>query len=99
MKKKDLKSGMIVMTNNGFYYLVLIDTGMDISEYKDKDVLLGVSASGNFTSGWMGLSDYSDELENKDEDYTIAEVFAVNRAANIGKIERYKSVWKRELTR
>ena len=32
MKKKDLKSGMIVMTNNGFYYLVLIDTGMSVSD-------------------------------------------------------------------
>lgn len=96
MNKKDLKSGMIVMTNNGFFYLVLCDTGMDISEYKDKDVLLGVSASGNITSGWMGLSDYSDELENKDDDYTIAEVFIVNRAVNIGKIKHYKSAWKRK---
>jgi len=99
MKKKDLKSGMIVMTNNGFFYLVLRDTGMDISEYKDKDVFLGVSASGNIISGWMRLSDYSDELENKDNDYTIAEVFVVNRAANIGKIKHYKSIWKRELNR
>ena len=99
MQKKDLKTGMIVMTNNGFFYLVLRDTGMDISEYKDKDVLLGISSSGNITSGWMGLSDYNDDLENKDEDYSISEIFVVNCAANIGKIKHYKSAWKRELTR
>ncbi len=99
MQKKDLKTGMIVMTNGGFFYLVLRDTGMDISEYKDKDVLLSISASGNIGFSWMGLSDYNNELECEDKDFNIAEVFIADRAINIGRIKYYKSVWKRKLTR
>lgn len=99
MKKKDLKSGMIVMTNSGFFYLVLRDTGMNISEYKDVDVLLSISASGNITYGWMGLSKYNDDLEIEDELFDIAEVFATDCAVNIGRMKYYKSIWKRKLTR
>lgn len=98
MKKKDLKSGMMVMTNNGFSYLVLRDTGLGNSDYMDRDVLLGISATGKFAS-WMGLSGYNDDLENEDEYYSIAEVFTTDYAENFGRIKCYKSIWKRELTR
>ena len=39
MVKKDLKSGMLVRTNNNIYYMVLRDTGMETTDYSDKDVL------------------------------------------------------------
>lgn len=100
MKKKDLKSGMIVMTNNGFYYLVLLDTGMNVSDITDKDVLLGISTNGNVKhQGWMGLSSYNEDMETKDEEYSIFEVLVPNCAASIGEVKTYKSVWMRELTR
>lgn len=100
MKKKDLKSGMIVMTNNGFYYLVLLDTGMNLSDITDKDVLLGISATGNVKhKGWMGLSSYNEDMETKDEEYSIFEVLVPNCAASIGEVKTYKSVWRRELIR
>ena len=54
MLKKDLKSGMVVRTNNNNYYMVLIDTGMKASDYSDKDVLLAIDRKGNIGhNGWM----------------------------------------------
>lgn len=97
MQKKDLKSGMMVKTNNGFLYLVLRDTGMAIFDLADNDVLLAISDSGKIYKGWMGLSPYNDDLEHEDKDYSIAEVFSTNRAANIGSIKHYKAIWRRNL--
>ena len=47
MVKKDLKSGMVVRTNNNIYYMVLRDTGMETTDYSDKDVLLRIDQKGN----------------------------------------------------
>lgn len=97
MQKKDLKSGMMVKTNNGILYLVLRDTGMGISDIKDNDVLLAVDGSGKIYKGWMGLSSYNDDLTHQDKDYSIEEIFITKYAANIGSIKHYKTIWKREL--
>ncbi|MDE7183531.1 MAG: hypothetical protein K2O40_03430 [Lachnospiraceae bacterium] len=94
MQKKDLKTGMMVKTNNGFLYLVLRDTGMNISDITDNDVLLAISDSGKIYKGWMGLSSYNDDLEHEDKDYSIAEIFSTKCAANIGSIKHYKTIWK-----
>ena len=100
MKKKDLKSGMIVMTNDGFFYLVLLDTGENKSAVHDENVLVGISANGNIIKErWLDLSASSDDLECKDETFTISEVFSTRYAANIGYIKLYKSIWKRELSK
>ncbi|MDE6365171.1 MAG: hypothetical protein K2L86_13075 [Lachnospiraceae bacterium] len=94
MQKKDLKTGMMVKTNNGFLYLVMRDTGMNISDITDNDVLLAISDSGKIYNGWMGLSSYNDDLEHEDKDYSIAEIFSTKCAANIGSIKHYKTIWK-----
>lgn len=97
MLKKDLKSGMVVRTNNNNYYMVLIDTGMKASDYSDKDVLLAIDRKGNIGhNGWMTLSNYNDKLEHEDKEWSIVEVFSVRCAADIGRIVRYRSIWKRQ---
>ena len=80
---------MIVMTNNCLYYLVLLDTGMDISDVTDKNVLLGIKTNGSIRYGWMGLSEYNENLEVADEEYSIQEVFTTNCGSDIGKINTY----------
>lgn len=99
MKKKDLKSGMIVVTNDGFFYLVLLDTGENKSAVHDENVLIGISVNGNIIGEkWLELSAYSDDLKCKgDETFTISEVFSTRYAADIGYIKYYESIWKREL--
>lgn len=100
MKKKDLKSGMIVMTNDGFFYLVLLDTGVNKSAIHDENVLIGISANGNIMKErWLELSAYSDNLECEEETFTISEVFSTRYAADIGYVKHYKSIWKRELSK
>lgn len=97
MKKKDLKSGMLVKTRNGHLYIVLLNTGMEISGTSDKDVLLGINSEGNISEyGWMSLSGYNDNLENEDADWSIVEVFSTKYADDIGRPECYKSIWKRQ---
>ncbi|MEZ3494673.1 MAG: hypothetical protein K1W38_20900 [Lachnospiraceae bacterium] len=97
MLKKDLKSGMVVRTNNNIYYMVLIDTGMETSEYSDKDVLLAIDRKGNIGhDGWMSLFAYNEKLECEHNEWSIAEVFSVRCAADIGRIVRYRSIWKRQ---
>ena len=66
MVKKDLKSGMVVRTNNNIYYMVLRDTGMEITDYSDKDVLLRIDQKGNIGhDGWLSLSAFNDNLEHE----------------------------------
>ncbi len=101
MRKKDLKSGMIVKTYNGMYYLVLLDTGMEVSDRTDKDVLVGINQNGSIKSeGWMQLSGYSDSLKLEDEEceeeeWDIVEVLSVRCAADIGNMRYYTSIWTR----
>ena len=106
MRKKDLKSGMIVKTYNGLYYLVLLDTGMEVSERTDKDVLVGINQNGSIKSeGWMALSGYSDSMKLEDEEcedeeceddcWDIVEVLSTRCAADIGNMRYYTSIWKR----
>lgn len=96
MKKKDLKSGMIVKTYNGMYYLVLLDTGMKLSDLTDKDVLVGIDENGGIEkNGWMKLSEYNDNLEHEDTNWIIKEVLSVKYSDDIGRIRRYKRIWSR----
>lgn len=97
MLKKDLKSGMVVRTNNNIYYMVLIDTGMETSDHSDKDVLLAIDRKGNIGhGGWESLSAYNEILECENNEWSIAEVFSVRCADDIGRIVRYRSIWKRK---
>ncbi len=97
MLKKDLKSGMVVRTNNNIYYMVLIDTGMETSDHSDKDVLLAIDRKGNIGhGGWESLSAYNEILECENNEWSIAEVFSVRCADDIGRIVRYRSIWKRQ---
>lgn len=96
MVKKDLKSGMVVRTNNNIYYMVLRDTGMEITDYSDKDVLLRIDQKGNIGhDGWLSLSAFNDNLEHEYNEWSIAEVFSVRYADDIGRIVWYKSMWKK----
>lgn len=96
MEKKDLKSGMIVKTQNDIRYIVLLDTGMKKSQYSDKDVLVGIDENGNIEkTGWMSLSNYNDNLECENSDWSIAEVLSVKYAEDIGRMHRYRRIWQR----
>lgn len=97
MNKNDLKSGMIVMTRNGFLYIVLRGTGMNDSDVSGRDILLGITKEGKIKHiGWMNLSEYKNDLSIEDCDYDIVEVYGVNRAADIGNLKRYTIMWERE---
>ena len=97
LKKKDLKSGMIVMLNNGFFYMVLLNTDMYISEYHDYGILLGISVDGNVKqNSCLRLLDYNDDLVTDDENFNVFEVYSTDRVTNIGKINNYNSIWRRE---
>lgn len=97
MNKNDLKSGMIVMTRNGFLYIVLRSTGMNDSDVSGRDILLGITKQGKIKqTGWMNLSEYKNDLSIEDCDYDIVEVYGVNRAADIGNLKRYTIMWERE---
>lgn len=96
MNKSDLKSGMIVRTNAGFLYMVLRDTGMNVSETSDRDILLGITSNGVIRNmGWMNLSGYKDDMTDDDDSFDIVEVFSVAMASEIGDFRHYRSVWIR----
>ncbi len=44
----------------------------------------------------MTLSTYNDKLEHEYKEWSIVEVFSVRCAADIGRIVRYRSIWKRQ---
>lgn len=97
LKKKDLESGMIVILNNGFLYMVILNTDMNISECNDYGILLGISEDGSVKqNNCLRLLDYNDDLETADEDFNVFEVYSTDRVAQIGQISNYNCIWRRK---
>lgn len=75
MKKSDIKSGMHVVTNNGYEYVILNDVCCsNQTDAKGKFIMIRM---GN-PSGWMDFEDYDDNLcyfGKGDDNYTIKEVY------------------------
>lgn len=80
MKKSDLRTGMIVLTQNKNIFMVLLDTDIsyvDKSRFKrsnsriapiqnnDNDLLVGISINGSIAHhGYLRLSEFDDNLCN-----------------------------------
>lgn len=62
IEKRYLRSGMIVKLRNNSLYMVMINTGMEETNFSDKDVLLSIDTTGKFKSGWLRLSNYDNKL-------------------------------------
>ena len=88
MKKKDLKTGMIVKTRDGHLYQVILGfcEGLDVT----RDIVVGAAG------GFNHLKDYTEDLKNKcfKPGYDLMEVYlpaSLSRSLELG-----TSLWKRD---
>lgn len=75
MKKKDLKTGMKIVTREAKGYIVFLDTGL---EDNPNDIVLG-------SDGWNELDSYDDNLINinKNTEFDVLKIYKPRYAASI----------------
>lgn len=90
MKKSDLKTGMVVETENGEKYLVMLEP-----DCEGRELI-------NFSGGYMSLSSYNDELmlEKSYEEFDIMKVYSVGGSIRWllrdKELMNFKLIWQRK---
>lgn len=91
-KKNNLKTGMLIETKGGRYYLFFSDPG------REQDVLKEVGLDGTIKDEVIKMDTYRDDLTSADEEQTIISVYNADDIGNIGDFMNYKLVWERKVS-
>lgn len=91
-KKNNLKTGMLIETKGGRYYLFFSDPG------REQDVLKEVGLDGTIKDEVIKMNTYRDDLTSTDEEQTIISVYNADDIGNIGDFMNYKLVWERKVS-
>lgn len=91
-KKNNLKTGMLIETKEGHYYLFFSDPG------RKQDVLKEVGLDGTIKDEVIKMDTYGDDLTSTDEKQTIISVYNTDDIGNIGDFMTYKLVWERKVS-